>query len=44
MKKFYEQPEMEVNEFSLIEDILGNSKVETDLKEKVQEVTESFDW
>ena len=44
MKKFYEEPEIVINEFSLTEDILGNSKVETDLQETVQEVTDTFDW
>ena len=43
MKKFYEEPEIVINEFSLTEDILGNSKVETDLQETVQEVG-PFDW
>ena len=43
MKKFYEEPEMEISEFSLTEDILGNSKEEGALVEATDEES-GWDW
>lgn len=43
MKKFYEEPEIVVNTFSLTEDILGDSKAETDLAVH-EDNWEGFGW